>query len=116
MERRSNTKEKQNARRRVIEPMYSKRFPIRDMVQTEASTCEEPCATCSWWDENDGHFDVARACGVDRRCLGDLRVFGRRALKCNERRDLAVRGKGSIVWQPGWMKTAGLEAKHVRQR
>ena len=29
---------------------------------------------------NDGIFEVARACGVGRRCLGDLRDIGRRAL------------------------------------
>jgi hypothetical protein len=38
-------------------------------------------------------------CGVDQRCLGDLRVFGRRALGRGERRSLlvVVRGRRSIL-------------------
>jgi len=48
-------------------------------------------------ERNDGIFEVARTYGDSRRCLGDLRVFGRRALGHDERRDLDVRGKGSIV-------------------
>jgi len=48
-------------------------------------------------ERNDGVFEVARTYGDSRRCLSDLRVFGRRALGRDERRDLDVRGKGSIV-------------------
>ena len=37
-----------------------------------------------------------RAYGIDRLCLGDPRDFGGRGLGSEGRRDLDVRGKGSI--------------------
>jgi len=49
-------------------------------------------------------FHVARD-GVSQQDLGDPRVFYRRALRGKERKDLEVKGKGSIIWQRAWMKT-----------
>jgi len=40
---------------------------------------------------NGGLFEVARSCSAGQRCLGNPRVFSRRALGRDERRDLAVR-------------------------
>jgi len=40
-----------------------------------------------------GIIDVACTCGVNQQCLGDLRVFGRRALGCDEKRDFDCEGE-----------------------
>ena len=51
-------------------------------------------------------FEAASICDVDRRDLGDPRVFGRRIWGATRGGDLAVRGNVSIVWQRG-CKTKG---------
>ena len=75
-----------------IKPVQGKMFPHQRHDAKYDPTCERPCTCMCVVDRR--VFEVVRNWCVSRRCLGNARLSSWGASRSNERKNLAMRGRG----------------------